>query len=228
MLRDEPHPCPYLAGRTAKDEFTWFKVLPDRIYLDLMNRGFRRSGQIVYRPICDDCRECRPIRVRVDRFKASRSQRRILRRNRDVTVEAAQPEMTDEKWRLYQAYLAHQHDGTMSSDRDSLERFLYTSPTTTLEMVYRLGKEIVGIGLVDVSAMCLSSVYFFFDPGEARRGLGTFSILCEIDACARTGRPYWYGGYYVRDCDRMNYKANFKPYELLDPDGIWREAAIDE
>jgi len=222
LLRDEPHRCPYLPGKIAMDEFAWFgETLSGELYEALMNRGFRRSGHIVYRPICDGCRECISIRVPVSGFRPSRSQRRVWKRNPDVTVEAGDPVLTDEKWSLFQRYLSYQHDGSMSNSRESLENFLYRSPTSTVEMTYRAGAKIVGVGIVDVTPAGLSSVYFYFEPAEAARSPGVFSALYEIEVCRREGIAYWYGGYYVRDCRRMNYKANFGPYELLN-DGVWR------
>jgi arginine-tRNA-protein transferase len=155
-------------------------------------------------------------------FAASRSQRRAGRRNADVEVAIGPPALDGEKWRVYAAYLSHQHDGSMGGTREELEEFLYQSPTDSLEMVYRAAGRVIAVGIIDVCPHALSSVYFFFDPAEHRRSLGTFGALCEIEECRRRGRPYWYVGYYVRDCRRMNYKAGFRPCELLGEDGVWR------
>lgn len=224
LYRSTPGPCPYLPGRSSASEGFAVAGLPSAIYEQLMNLGFRRSGHYVYRPICGSCRECVPLRVPVEGFTPSRSQRRVLRRNEDVVVSVARPICNDEKWRLYAAYLTHQHDGTMSTDHEDFASFLYAEVTDTIEMTYRVAERIVGIGLCDVCSDCMSSVYFFFDPGETRRSLGTLSVLMEIDECRRRGLSYWYAGYYVRDCARMNYKASFRPYELLGCDGRWRAA----
>src|SRR5262245_39744395 len=131
---DEPHPCPYLPGRVATDQFTIFDSLEPQVYESLMNAGFRRSGRIGYRAACEGCRECTPIRVPVERFRPSRSQRRVWRRNHDVRIEIGPAKCTDEKWRIYQAYLAHQHDGKMAGEREQFEQFLYTAPGETIEM----------------------------------------------------------------------------------------------
>lgn len=217
-----PHPCPYLPGRIAVSEAAYFGWLEPAAYQLLMDLGFRRSGRVVYRMACPDCRECMPIRVPVNRFEPSRSQRRVFRRNEDVQVEVDRPRPSDEKWRIYEDYLTRRHDGTMSEDRESFEQFLYEPATETLEMVYRIDGRIVGVGIVDACPGCLSSVYFYFDPAESRRGMGTFGALREIEECRRRGLPYWYAGFYVRDCRRMNYKAGFRPHELLGADGVWR------
>lgn len=223
LYRGDPHPCAYLPGRTSTNEFILTARMDGAIYEHLMNLGFRRSGSIVYRPICEGCRECVPLRVPVGKFRPSRSQRRVVQRNLDVTVETAPPSSSDEKWQIYKAYLAYQHDGTMSDQREDFEQFLYNSPTETEEMVYRVGRRIIGVGIVDVCPTCLSSVYFYFDPAEAKRSPGSYSTLIEIEKCRERKLPYWYAGYYVRDCRSMNYKSGFRPYELLGADGVWRD-----
>lgn len=217
-----PHPCPYLPGQIAVSEAVGFEWLDPAAYRLLMDLGFRRSGRMVYRMVCPDCRECVPLRVPVEDFKPSRSQRRVLRRNEDVQVDVGPPQPSDEKWRIYADYLARRHDGAMSADREGFEQFLYEPATETLEMVYRVGGRIIAVGIVDVCPGCLSSVYFYFDPAESPRGLGTFGALREIEECHQRGLPYWYAGFYIRDCQRMNYKAGFRPCELLMANGTWQ------
>lgn len=224
LYESRPHPCSYLPGRTAIDQFGITRRLDPALYEHLMNLGFRRSGQVVYRPVCAGCRECVPLRVRAADFRPSRSQGRVLRRNADVQVAVGVPQCSDEKHRLCRDYLHFQHDGAMGDTRDDLEQFLYDSPTDTREMVYTVGGRVVGVGIVDLCPGCISSVYFFFDPAEARRSLGVYSTLMEIDLCRSTGRPYWYAGFFVRECARMNYKAAFRPHELLGADGQWVRA----
>jgi len=219
-----PHACPYLPERDSTNLFAETAQLSPIAYERWMNAGFRRSGTLIYKPICEKCAECRPLRVPVKAFQPSRSQRRVWRRNQDVAVAIGAPETTDEKWQVYAAYLMHQHDGKMDHEREDFERFLYDSPTTTLEMTFRVAGELLGVGLVDECPTCLSSVYFYFAPQAAKRSLGVFSALCEIEECRRRGLTYWYAGYYIRDCRQMNYKAQYRPYELLGSDSVWRPA----
>jgi len=199
-------------------------MAPDDYRL-LMDLGWRRSGCLFYRPRCEGCRECVPIRVRTDAFRRSRSQRRVWRRNQDLDVVVGPPRLTDEKHELYARYLRQQHDGTMGEDREDMERFLYASPINTREICYRLGGRLVGVGIVDVSSTAVSTVYFYFDPDDHRRSPGTFSILWEIDWARRHGIAFYYLGYLVRGVRTMSYKARFRPHELLGPDGKWRPAA---
>lgn len=222
LYRGGEHPCAYLPGQTATDLFAIDSRIDSRLYADLMDLGFRRSGRAFYRPTCAGCSECVPIRVPVASFRPSASQTRVLRRNRDLTVEVAAPRADDERYALYAAYVAGRHDRGAACDREDFERFLYASPIDTVEFAYRMEGRLVGAGIVDLTPRCLSSVYFYYDPALSRRSLGVFSALCEIDECRRRGLPYWYVGFYIRDCRRMNYKADYRPCELLTPNG-WRD-----
>src|SRR5215470_3725131 len=207
LLDGPEHPCAYLPGRTAKDVFCIDPTVDAAGYRKLMDAGYRRSGRIFYRPVCDGCRECVAIRVPVAEFVPSKSQRRVLRRNADVRVEVGRPRATDRKWELFCAYQTDCHEGKMCDARGDFEHFLYDSPIETLEFTYWIGRRLAGVGIVDACPGCLSSVYFFYDPGESRRSLGVFSALREIEECRRRRLAHWYIGFYIRQCASMNYKA---------------------
>ena len=219
------HPCPYLPNRDAQNRAFLASVLDPGIYHQLMDAGFRRSGQLVYQPICRTCRACTPIRVPTARFTPSKSQRRCWRRNQDLIVGVDPPSPTEEKFEIYQRYVTQRHrPDADAADRDSFCQFLYNSPVQSLEFTYRdrCGR-LLAVGLCDVSPKFLSSVYFYFDPDDSRRGLGTFGALYEINFARRNRIPHYYLGYWVGGCATMEYKAQFRPNELLGPDGIWRE-----
>jgi len=215
------HACPYLPGRMARSEAFLADSIDPAVYAAFMDRGFRRSGRVIYRPACDGCRACMPIRVPVRTFRMSRSQRRIWRRNLDVRVEVGRPGPTEEKHDVYVRYLRDRHDGAMTGGREEFVAFLYGSPVDTLEFRYRLGRRLVGVSLVDRCPGLLSSVYMYYDPDDRWRGLGTHSILWEIFYSRDHGLEYYYLGYRVAGCPKMSYKANFRPHELLGPDGAW-------
>jgi len=215
--------CVYLPGRE------WaLRMLPaprhDAAYRELLERHHRRSGWVVYRPVCRGCQECLPIRVPVAGFRPSRSQRRVLRRNRDVTIEVAHPEPSEEKLELHNRFVAARFDRGDAgfTDIDGYAEVFGPSPVTTREMRLRVGGKLVGVGLLDMLPDVISSVYFFFDPEHARRSLGTLSALKELELAAATRRSYLYLGYYISGCREMSYKARFRPSELLYPDGVWR------
>jgi arginine-tRNA-protein transferase len=197
-----------------------------------MDAGFRRSGKLLYQPACQGCRACQPIRVPVERFKPSKSQRRCIRRNADLRVTANEPRASDEKFDLYRRYVAGRFGRQAREDedgRESFERFLYDSPVQTLEFCYRdPAGRLLAVGICDVCAESLSSVYFYYDPGEARRGLGNFGAVYEIETAGKLGIPYYYLGYWVSGCGAMKYKADFHPNEILYSDGVWRATSEGE
>ncbi len=215
------HACPYLPGLTTTSQAFCADSLEPEIYAALMDRGFRRSGRLIYRPACTDCRACQQMRVPVVSFRMSRSQRRVWRKNQDIDVHIGKPELTDEKWRLFSAYLASQHDGTMSNQREDVEEFLYQSPVDSSEICYRLGRSLIAVSVVDCFKSALSSVYVYFDPAHHKRSPGTLSALWEIDYCRQQHIEHYYLGYYVAGAKTMAYKANFTPNEVLGTDGGW-------
>jgi arginine-tRNA-protein transferase len=220
-------PCSYLPGRLSTTRAAWADKIPGSLYHRFMEAGFRRSGKLLYQPACHGCRACQSIRVPVANFRPSKSQRRRRRRNQDLVVGVHEPLATDEKFDLYRRYLAGRFERDDAGDdrRDAFEQFLYDSPVETLEFCYRdRGGKLLAVGICDVCAESLSSVYFYYDPAESRRGLGTFGALYEIEAAARSGIPYYYLGYWVSGCAAMEYKADFRPNEVLCPDGVWRLA----
>lgn len=195
--------------------------------LDLFGRllasGFRRSGTLLYRPDCVGCAECVSLRVDVARFAPCGDQRRALRKNRDVVLEIGAPQYTEEKHALYEAFLRARYPGREEVTHEDYERFLVQHLGNTRELRYRLDGRLVGLGLIDLTRDAASSVYFFFDPACSKRSLGTYSALREIDFCRQTGRAWLYLGFRVTGCPAMQYKASFRPHQVLDPRRGWRE-----
>jgi arginine-tRNA-protein transferase len=225
------HDCSYLPNRTAVSRALYASRISPELYHDFLDAGFRRSGRLVYQPVCRGCRRCVPIRVPVAGFRPNKSQRRCARRNADLHVTQSEPSLTDEKFLLYRRYVEQWHGkppdeearGRGGDDeRDSLESFLYDSPVNTIEFEYRdeVGR-LLGVGICDRSVRSLSSVYFYFEPSESRRGLGTFGALHEIAVARSLGIPFYYLGYWIDGCGAMEYKANFRPNEILSPTGRW-------
>ena len=220
VLGDE-HACPYLPDRQACEEVFRADQFDGELYHDFMDYGFRRSGVIFYRPVCQGCVHCRPLRIPVSTFSPTKSQRRVLRKNEDLVAQVGIPTLTVEKYRIYSEYLASQHQSEKEHSIADMYRFLYLSPVFTLEIEYRLRGRTVAVSIVDMCSRSLSSVYVFFDPDFAARSLGTFSALEEIALCRERAIPYYYMGYWVAACPAMNYKTRFRPHEILSPDGKW-------
>lgn len=222
---DGEHPCAYLPNRTARMRAFLAGQIDPEVYGAFMDAGFRRSGSIVYQPMCRGCRACMPIRVRVEQFTPNKSQRRCWKANQDLRVEIGKPEATGEKYDLYRRYLRDWHgDGVNDDTFDGFERFLYDSPVQTIEFTYRhTSGNLLACGICDLSDRWLSSVYFYFDPAWSRRRLGTYGALVELDYARARSMPHYYLGYWVEGCRSMEYKSAFRPAEVLYTDGQWRD-----
>jgi len=218
------HSCMYLPGKTSRVRAILAHRIPPALYHQFMDAGFRRSGFLIYQPACPGCRSCEPIRIPVDQFKPSKSQRRCWRRNQDLRVTIGAPVVSDEKYDLYRRYLHDWHGRCDGDSWEDFEAFLYDSPVKTIEFTYRdTAGTLLAVGICDLCALSLSSVYHFFDPDHARRGIGTYGVLREIEFARSRAVPYYYLGYWVYGCKSMTYKADFTPHQILDTDGIWRK-----
>ena len=221
LAASPPHPCSYLPGQVASHLAFQAAGLAPGIYHSLMDLNFRRSGSVFYRPVCEHCEQCKAIRVVVNEFAPHRAQRRCWKRNQDLTAEAGKPVPTKEKHQLYLRYLERRHNRQMAGEWSEFCQFLYDSPVETIEVVYRLADRLIGVGIVDVEAEALSTVYCYFDPEATVRSLGVFNVLWTIEHCRREMIPHLYLGYYIRECKKMNYKADYQPCEVLGADGCW-------
>jgi arginine-tRNA-protein transferase len=224
MFLSMPHPCSYLPGRVATSLFVDPRApLDGASYGSYMRLGFRRSGDLVYRPHCRDCQACIPVRVPVMRFQPDRGQRRILSRNQDVRVHARAPEYDPEHFALYLRYQKMRHAGGGMDDPDPTKytNFLLSRHVHTVFYEMRLRARLLGVAVVDHLPDGLSAVYTFFDPGEKRRGLGSFAVLWQIERARQLHLPWLYLGYLIRECAKMSYKENFQPLESY-VDGQWR------
>jgi arginyl-tRNA--protein-N-Asp/Glu arginylyltransferase len=220
-----PSPCPYLPGRQERKVFT--HLVGKRAYQlneILTQGGFRRSQSIAYRPACESCRACVSVRVLVNEFEVSRSFRRIMARNADLTARMIPAQPTAEQYGLFRSYLDTRHaDGGMV-DMSVLDyaAMVEDSHVETRLVEYRRpatgragSEELVGVVLTDVLSDGLSMVYSFYDPEAIDRSLGTFLILDHIAKTRAFGLPYLYLGYWVEGSRKMDYKARFTPQERL-------------
>ena len=213
------HPCSYLEGRQATTMFVDPRAQVDRaLYSQLTELGFRRSGSHYYRPHCRGCQACIPVRIPVSRFQPDRSQRRVRRANEDLHLSITPVRLDDEVYGLYERYINERHqDGDMyPASREQFSSFLVegTIDGFFLEMRDDSG-QLLGVAVVDVLDNGLSAIYTMFEPGEEKRGLGTFAILWQIEEARRRTLPHLYLGYWIRQCRKMNYKTRFKPLQQL-------------
>ncbi len=221
--RSSPSPCPYLAGRDSRILALRPERLSPALYQAFLDLNFRRLGDVVYRPACDGCAECRELRLDVARFAPSRAQRRCWRRNADLAASVGTPDPTEEKLDVYRRYLEARHDRQMSGSREEFLSFVHDAASFTREVVFRdADGRLVGAGIFDETDVALSAVYFYFDPDLAGRSPGVYNVLWLVEECARRGRPWLYLGYFVRGSATMEYKAGYCPHQLLaGAEGEW-------
>ncbi|MBX9583245.1 MAG: arginyltransferase [Gemmataceae bacterium] len=221
-----PGPCSYLPGRASSLRYEYVRTLTPAEYQDRLLAGWRRFGHALFRPVCPSCRACQSLRVPVATFRPDRSQRRAWAANADLELTIGGPSVTEEKLDLYDRFHAAQAGRVGWTDHGPKDPAEYAgsfvaNPLPAEEWQYRLGGRLVGVGYVDVVPAGLSAVYFFHDPDERKRSLGTFNVLSVIGSAAARGLPHVYLGYYVEGCRSLAYKARFRPNEVLGPDGEW-------
>lgn len=219
-----PYPCSYLPGRMARSQVATPASLVDTVaFGELARQGFRRSGHYVYRPRCDACAACRPVRLRLDGFRPRRSQRRCQARNRDIAGTLRPLQFSEAHYDLYRRYQAARHagGGMDLDDREQYRAFLLTSGVDSALLEFSLEGETVMVSLIDRLLDGLSAVYAFFDPGLGRRSLGVHNVLTLADLARELGLPYLYLGYLIEESPKMAYKAEYQPLEILQ-DGVWR------
>lgn len=212
------HDCGYLPNRMATN------LVPDptrqmdmELYSQLIQLGYRRSGDFTYRPHCHNCIECRPCRLPVSQFMPKRNQRRCLKNNQDLTTNLVKASYSDEHFELYQAYINSRHsDGNMVNPTpEDFSNFLYSQWSNTHFLEVRKQNRLIAVAAIDYTDAALSAVYCYFDPEESSRSLGTYCILQQIQQAKIEGCDYLYMGYWIKDCQKMQYKAYFQPMEFL-------------
>ena len=226
VVHDELQPCPYLADRVSRLPLRIPARGLERQELDVrLSRGDRRQGLFLYRPACPGCVACEPIRLDLGRFRPNRSQRRtLLRGDQRVSVELGEPVADQERVALYNRHKALRglSAGQGEVDVRSYREFLAMTCCDTIEIRYRIQGALVGVAIADRSSDALSAVYCYYEPSCEKLGLGTYSILKQLELCRMWGLRYLYLGLYIAESLHMRYKARFLPHERL-LDGQWVE-----
>ena len=218
------YPCSYLPGRQSVSQVAVPpQLITAGIYSELVRRGFRRSGDFTYRPTCEDCQACVPVRVPVSQFVPDRSQRRCLKAQGALQASERPLIYNQEHYQLYRRYQARRHAGG-GMDLDNHEQyaqFLLQSNVDSRLVEFRENGELRMVSVIDVLNDGLSSVYTFFDPDIPGASFGTYNVLWQIGQCQANDLPYLYLGYWIRDCRKMSYKVRFRPTEGL-ISGSWQ------
>ncbi|MEO0665680.1 MAG: arginyltransferase [Pseudomonadota bacterium] len=224
-----PQPCPYLDGRMERKLFTALQGDTAEMLNDsLSKQGFRRSQNVLYRPSCADCSACLSARINVAAFTASRSQKRVRKKNAELTRRATAPWATEEQFDLFRRYLDTRHaDGGMA-DMDIFEfaAMIEETPIRSRLVEYTRksetgAEELTAVCLTDVLDDGVSMVYSFYEPALEKRSMGTYIILDHIEIAREAGLPYVYLGYWVPGSEKMGYKARFSGVEIY-RQGEWQ------
>lgn len=216
LYQGSVNPCSYLEDREAVNIYADpHHPNPKAVYNQLIKRGFRRSGEYVYRPGCVDCSACVPVRIRCNEFTLRRTDKRNLTQNTDIEIDYKPAGYFDEHFHLYSRYLGARHaaGGMDNPEPEDFKRFLLNPWGEALFVEARKDGKLIAVAVTDATPEGLSAVYTFFDPEYSQRGLGRFCILKQIELCQSMNIPYLYLGYWVDGCQKMQYKTEFRPQE---------------
>lgn len=220
-----PHECPYLSSETASSLIIDPNMKIDRDALTFFTlNGFRRSGDVIYRPHCPQCNACVSVRIPVAEFRPNRSQMRTVKRNRDLRVEAEPARYDDAHFNLYLRYQRSRHPDSEMCDPDpeQYRRFLVNDRHETWFYEMYDGADLAAVAVCDRLNDGLSAIYTFFAPEQAGRSLGTYAIMHQMEEAKNLGLDFVYLGYWISECQKMSYKTNFKPIQGL-INGTWQQ-----
>lgn len=221
--------CGYLEGKLAQSLIAAPHHLIDaNTYSGLIQLGFRRSGKFAYRPHCEHCSACIPVRIPVSQFKPSRSQRRAYKQHQHLAAKVLPLEFHEAHFQLYQRYqLARHAEGDKSPDSEEQYRnFLVQSNVDSMLIEFHEHDQLKMVSVVDLVRDGISAVYTFYDPDDTHCSYGTYNVLWQIEWANTLHLPYLYLGYWIQESPKMSYKTNFRPIETL-IDGEWLVMSIE-
>ncbi|QEL54824.1 arginyltransferase [Chromobacterium paludis] len=213
-----PYPCSYLPERMARSQVAIpAEAIDAGVYGQLVRLGFRRSGLYTYRPYCDTCQACIPVRLPVADFQPNRTQRRIWKRASALQARWLPLQFDAEHYALYRLYQQTRHAGGGMSEDDAQQysEFILKSGVDSQLVEFRLDGELKMVSLVDRLADGLSAVYTFYDPDDSQMSLGVYNVLWQVEQARQLGLGYVYLGYWIAECRKMAYKSGYRPLQML-------------
>lgn len=214
--------CPYHLPHDARFYQALFSPLSDRVMELFLASGYRRNGNCLYTMHCPDCSACIPIRLHPEEMQLNRNQRRVRKKNQDLDVEFAPIEASQENVALCEKFLRDRYPHKNNDGKSYYDGFFRNRIIPGMEISFRKEGRLVGNGIVDVGQNWMNAVYFYFDPDESVRSLGTYNILSMIEICLKLDISYLYLGYYIEEVAAMNYKSRFHPHYLY-LDDVWQK-----
>lgn len=226
-----PYTCGYIAKKRAQSLIaTPYSIVNADVYGQLIQQGFRRSGKFTYRPHCESCHACVPVRLLLNRFKPTRSQKRAYRQHTDLTVNVLPLSFNQAHFDLYIEYQSLRHPEDVMDEQEDTDaeaqyrQFICQSNVESLMIEFRDGRNQVKIvSIVDLVAEGTSAVYTFYDAKEQKSSYGTYAIMWLAQWTKKLGLPYLYLGYWIEESQKMAYKEKFNQQEKL-IDGTWTNA----
>ena len=235
FIESKPFQCGYFKDRQSLFEEYLLEDISEVEFEYMLAHGMRHFGEYYFRPRCGTCHECVPIRVRVDEFQMTRSQRRALKGCQNVEIRMGLPTYTEEKFRLY---LEHKRRfQSLQDDVEDEQNFrlsFYVNTPFGMEFEYYYDGKLVGVALADITRRAFSAIYTFYSNPTPKMSLGTFSVLKQIQFCQARGITYYYMGYFISHNHSLAYKANFRPNEIYVNNewrpfrNVWGEQLIPE
>jgi len=229
ITADEP--CSYLENHTQRMHYKLIDDCTTDLSQALIERGWRRFGRMFFRPVCQECSKCRSLRIDAVNYQYSRSEKRIIKKNRDTEVYISRPRITNEHIMLHRKY--HKFKQTKSgwnhediTQQNYYMTFVQGAGEFAYEVTYVQDGKLIGVDLIDILEDGISAIYFFYDPDFAHLSLGTFSLLKEIQIANMYDLRWIYLGYYVAENTSLNYKARYQPLEELQGDPQLFDKAI--
>lgn len=218
--------CGYLPNKMAQSLIAAPQhLINGEVYSSLIDQGFRRSGKFAYRPHCENCQECIPVRVAVNEFIPSRSQKRAFKQHQNLTAKVVSVDYDEEHYALYAAYQLsrhHEQSKTETSEDDEIQQyknFLCQSNVESVLVEFRDHDKLKMVSVIDIVRDGISAVYTFYDTtvadAEKKPSYGTYNVLWQAEWAKNLNLPYLYLGYWIKDSQKMAYKQNFKPLEKL-------------